>query len=107
MNCRRFRTPTLRNVALRKAFFHNGVVHTLKEAVEFYAQRDTKPENWYPRDGGVVVKFDDLPNKYHANVDKEPPFGGKPGGSPSLTDEEIRDVVSFLETLTDGFRAAH
>lgn len=48
--CGRFMTPTLRNVALRKTFFHNGALHTLKEAVEFYVQRDTNPEKWYPRD---------------------------------------------------------
>src|SRR5262249_31610832 len=27
--CGLFRTPTLRNVALRKVFFHNGVAHSL------------------------------------------------------------------------------
>jgi cytochrome c peroxidase len=30
--CGRFITPTLRNVALRRTFFHNGKVHTLREA---------------------------------------------------------------------------
>lgn len=102
--CGRFMTPTLRNVAVRKTFFHNGAVHSLKEAVEFYAQRDTKPEKWYPvRGGGTVVKFDDLPAKYRGNVDRDPPFGKMPGEKPALTDEEIEDVIAFLETLTDGF----
>ena len=39
--CGRFRTPSLRNVALRPVFFHNGKVRTLKDAVEFYADRDS------------------------------------------------------------------
>ncbi len=47
--CGLFRTPTLRNVATRKAFFHNGVFHSLKDAVAFYATRDTDPGRWYPR----------------------------------------------------------
>jgi cytochrome c peroxidase len=97
-------TPTLRNVAVRRAFFHNGLFHTLKEVVEFYTQRDTNPEKWYPRsDDGTVLKFDDLPPKYRGNVDNDLPSGRMPGANPALTDEEIRDLVAFLETLTDGF----
>lgn len=103
--CGRFMTPTLRNVALRHTFFHNGIVHTLKEAVEFYVQRDSSPENWYPRDSeGSVLKFDDLPRQYRDNIDIDLPFGRKPGSAPVLTEDEIRDIVTFLETLTDGFQ---
>ena len=103
--CGRFMTPSLRNVATRKTFFHNGAVHSLSAAVEFYAQRDTNPEKWYPRDrNGAIVKFDDLPPQYRANVDTEAPFGRLPGAKPALTNDEIADVVAFLRTLTDGFR---
>jgi cytochrome c peroxidase len=103
--CGRFMTPTLRNVALRKTFFHNGVFGTLKEVLEFYAQRDTNPEKWYPRKAdGTVVTFDDLPLPYRGNVDGDPPFGGMAGGKAALTDQEIGDLIAFLETLTDGFR---
>ena len=81
------------------------VVHTLKEAVAFYAQRDTNPEKWYPRNhDGTVAKFNDLPAKYRGNVEREAPFGRKPGDAPALSDEEIEDVVAFLKTLSDGFR---
>jgi cytochrome c peroxidase len=99
--CGRFMTPTLRNVATRQTFFHNGVVHSLREAVAFYVQRDTAPETWYPHG-----KFDDLPARYHENVEMEPPFGRRPGDPPALTEAEIDDVVAFLQTLTDGFTAA-
>lgn len=102
--CGCFITPTLRNVATRRAFFHNGVFHTLKEAVAFYAQRDTNPERWYPTNhDGDVVKFDDLPPKYRDNVERNAPFGRKRGDAPALSDQEIDDIVGFLGTLTDGF----
>ena len=48
-------TPSLRNVATRRTFFHNGVFHTLKEVIEFYAQRDTNPHKWYPMDRHGIV----------------------------------------------------
>jgi cytochrome c peroxidase len=30
-----FLTPTLRNVALRRVFFHNGVFHSLTQVLDF------------------------------------------------------------------------
>jgi cytochrome c peroxidase len=103
--CGFFRAPSLRNVALRKSFFHNGVMHSLRDAVAFYAERDTKPEKWFPRAaGGSIRKYDDLPRQYWKNVNDEPPFGQKPGDSPPLTDTEIDEIVAFLKTLTDGYR---
>jgi cytochrome c peroxidase len=106
--CGRFRTPTLRNVATRHTFFHNGVFHTLREAVAFYATRDTNPERWFPRDqNGVVQKFNDLPKEYWKNIDVEDaPLDRHLGDVPALNDAEIDDIVVFLGTLTDGYRAA-
>jgi cytochrome c peroxidase len=102
--CGLFRTPSLRNVALRKSFFHNGIFHDLRRAVEFYATRDTDPGRWYPRNpDGSVHKFDDLPPQYWKNLSDEPPFDRKPGDPPALTEAEIDDVVAFLNTLTDGW----
>jgi cytochrome c peroxidase len=101
--CGRFRTPTLRNVALRQSFFHNGAVHTLEEAIRFYVQRDTQPARWYGRNAdGSVARFDDLPPRFQANVNTDPPFGAKPGDAPALDDSEIDDVAAFLKTLTDA-----
>lgn len=102
--CGLFKTPSLRNVATRHAFYHNGVFHTLQDAVGFYATRDTQPQRWYPRtaDGGVR-KFDDLPARYHGNVNVEPPFGGEAGGKPLLSVGDVEDIVVFLNTLTDGY----
>jgi cytochrome c peroxidase len=101
--CGRFRTPTLRNVATRSAFFHNGVVHTLRDAVAFYTTRDSQPERWYGRGpDGAPAPFDDLPSEYRPNVEVGTPFGQHPGGPPSLSDDEIDAIVAFLETLTDA-----
>jgi cytochrome c peroxidase len=99
--CGMFKAPTLRNVALKQSFYHNGVFHTLREAVDFYAKRDTDPGKWYPRGpDGAVRKFDDLPAAYAGNVNMEMPFGGKR----VLSDADVDDLVAFLGTLTDGFR---
>ncbi|MBU7442697.1 cytochrome-c peroxidase [Paraburkholderia fungorum] len=102
--CGIFRTPTLRNVALKKSFFHNGIYHSLDQVVRFYAQRDTNPEKFYPVSKGKVQKFDDLPQRYWANLNTEPPFDRKPGDKPALDEAEIKDVVAFLNTLTDGYK---
>src|SRR5262249_5119551 len=69
--CGMFKTPTLRNVTTRKAFFHNGKFKTLREVIEFYNTRDTNPERWYPRVHGKVQKFDDLPAQYRVNLDTQ------------------------------------
>ncbi|MDR3514876.1 MAG: cytochrome c peroxidase [Azospirillaceae bacterium] len=101
--CGLFMTPTLRNVATRHSFFHNGVIHSLKEAIAFYVERDTKPEKWYPPDAdGKVHKFDDLWSAYVGNVEMDAPFGGQPGDPPALSEAEIDDMVAFLRTLTDA-----
>jgi len=100
-----FKVPSLRNVAQRKVFFHNGRFKTLKEAITFYVQRDTHPEKWYPKSAdGTVLKFDDLPAKYHKNVNTtEVPYNRRPGDDPALSDDEVDDVIAFLQTLNDGY----
>jgi cytochrome c peroxidase len=101
--CGLFRTPSLRNVALRKHFFHNGSIHTLRDAVAFYATRDTDPARWYAHAGGRPA-YDDLPQKYWGNVSHEVPFAPLPDGKPRLNNREIDDIVAFLKTLTDGYK---
>ena len=102
--CGLFKTPSLRNVALRQTFFHNGAVHSLRDAVAFYVERDTNPGKWYSHDAdGNVRKYDDLPEEYRGNLNNEPPFGERPGSGPALTSAEIDDIVAFLATLTDGY----
>jgi len=102
--CGLFRTPTLRNVATRRVFLHNGVFHRLEDVVRFYAERDTRPQKWYSLGkDGVAVKFDDLPVQYQGNVERLAPFDRHTGDQPAMNEDEIRDIVVFLNTLTDGY----
>jgi cytochrome c peroxidase len=106
--CGMFLTPTLRNVALRKVFFHNGVFHSLQEVQDFYNYRDTDPGRVFRRAAdGRVAKFDDIPARYLGNVDVvDPPFDRHLGDPPAMTPQEETDIIAFLRTLTDGYRAA-
>ncbi len=105
-NCGLFKTPTLRNVATRGIFFHNGVYKNLRDVVRFYVLRDTEPEKIYPRAAdGTIAIYNDLPPQYRKNIDViDAPFDRKPGDKPALNDAEIDDLVAFLKTLTDGYR---
>ncbi len=101
--CGMFKTPTLRNVAARKVFFHNGRFHSLRDAVSFYAERDARPERWYPRRGGTLQLYDDLPPPLRGNADHvDPPFDRGHADTPALTPDEVDDIVAFLSTLTDA-----
>jgi len=102
--CGLFRTPSLRNVALRRVFFHNGIFRRLEDVVHFYAERDTQPQKWYPRAmDGSILKFDDLPGQYQRNVDTLAPFDRHTGDQPAMSDADIKAIVAFLNTLTDGY----
>ena len=103
-----FKTPTLRNVATRQVFFHNGRFHTLKEALRFYVERDTNPGEWYPHDHDQDANsFDDLPVALRPNVDKITlPFSGSKGRRPVWNEDEIDDVIAFLTTLSDDDQVA-
>lgn len=107
-NCGLFKTPTLRNVATRHVFFHNGVYRSLEDVTRFYVKRDTNPETIYPKGAdGQVQKYNDLPAQYQANIDViDAPLNRKPGQQPALDDAQIADVVTFLKTLTDGYDPA-
>ncbi|HEY0181627.1 MAG TPA: cytochrome c peroxidase [Rhodopila sp.] len=137
--CGLFKVPTLRNVATRGAFFHNGVMHSLTQVVHFYNTRDTNPEYWYPATGGsgaptanpsyalfpqsvpgaTVQKFNDLPVAYQGNIDEEIPLGTGdggdntlgsgtaprlPGSTPIMSEQDVQDVVCFLNILSDGYK---
>ncbi|MEN8141876.1 MAG: cytochrome c peroxidase [Thermodesulfobacteriota bacterium] len=72
-----FKTPTLRNVAKTAPYMHDGSLKTLKEVVDFY------------NNGGLVKKSDPL-------------FDFQSGGIRplDLSEEEVADLVAFLEALT-------
>jgi cytochrome c peroxidase len=100
--CGMFKTPTLRNVAARGAFFHNGRFHDLTEALRFYVERNTAPGKWYPHPGGPQ-RYDDLPPDLQDNVDTRiAPFNTPANGQPVWSEADIADVAAFLKTLTDA-----
>jgi len=103
--CGMFLTPTLRNVATRRVFFHNGAFRSLRQVLDFYNFRDVDPGRVYPRAAdGAVAKLNDLPPQYRANLDvSDPPFDRKPGDAPAMTSEDEEDLIAFLQTLTDGY----
>jgi len=78
-----FKTPGLRNVALTAPYFHNGGYATLRSVVEFYNR------------GG------NFPKENAANLDAN--YAGPLG----LNDQEMDDLVSFMEALTDPRVAKH
>lgn len=90
--CGKFRMPTLRNVAERPAFMHNGVFKNLRDVLRFYASRNT------------ATVSDDLPARYQANIEVvKAPFNRLPADGPALSEPEIDDLLAFLQTLSDGF----
>jgi cytochrome c peroxidase len=126
--CGMFKAPSLRNVATRTTFFHNGAIHSLEQAIRFYNTRDTMPQLWYPTVGGTpkakpdsdfptyglittqyvggtVQKFDDLPRAYRGNIDTQLPLDGRAAGSaPPMSETDVADLICFLKTLTDGYQ---
>lgn len=75
-----FRVPSLRNVGLRRSFFHNGRFSTLNEVVAFYNR------------GG------DFPNNPNVPNNLIRPLALGPG--------QQNDLVAFLQSLTDPRVAA-
>ena len=72
----KFKTPTLRNIEMSAPYMHDGRFATLEEVVEHY------------NSGG----------KYSTTVD---PLMKKLGVGLQLTNQEKKDLVSYLKTLTD------
>jgi len=76
----KFKTPTLRNIALSPPYSHNGSFPTLSEMVAFL------------NDSSAYVP------EVLENID--------PGvGNMGLSDSDVADLVAFLTTLTDGYQS--
>ncbi|MCB1377123.1 MAG: c-type cytochrome [Alphaproteobacteria bacterium] len=89
----KFKTPSLRNVAVTGPYMHNGVFSDLRTVILFYnkynsksAKRQINPETgmyWASPEVPANISLDELE------------FG------PALKDREIDALVAFLRTLTD------
>jgi cytochrome c peroxidase len=89
----KFKTPTLRNVAVTGPYMHNGVFAELRTVILFYnkynsksVKRQINPETGAPWSAPEV----------EGNLSRdELEFG------PALKDRDIDALVAFLRTLTD------
>ena len=81
----KFRPPTLRNVAVTAPYMHDGSIATLSEVLDHYAA------------GGRTSASGPLAWVGHDNPNRAPNVHGF-----SLTADEKRDVIAFLESLTDS-----
>jgi len=100
--CGTFKMPSLRNVAEREAYMHNGFFTKLRDVVSFYATRNSDPKRWY----GPAGVPNDLPIAYIPNIIRDRvPFNRPADAGPALNEREIDDLVAFLKTLSDGFEA--
>jgi cytochrome c peroxidase len=97
----RFQVPTLRNVDKRpypgfiKAYGHNGYFKSLKSIVHFYNTRDVLPR-CSPNDPGEGTTCWPAPE---STKNMNTKFVGRLG----LSNEEEDALVSFMQTLSDGF----
>ena len=87
----KLRIPSLRNCAVTAPYEHNGVFKTLREVVMFNNTRDVPGANW---------PAPEVPQNVHRHMPPMPRTFGQLG----LTDQQVDDIVAFLQTLTDGFK---
>ena len=80
----RFKAPTLRNVATSAPYLHDGSVATLADVIDIYAA------------GGRVVTSGPGAGDGRISPFKSPLITGF-----AITSEEKRDLIAFLESLTD------
>lgn len=90
----KFRTPTLRNVAVTAPYMHNGIFADLRTVILFYNTYNTRNEARLinPETG---ARFG--PPEVPGTVARDMLEVG-----PALDDQRIDALVAFLETLTDA-----
>ena len=86
----KFKIPSLRNCAITAPYEHNGVFTTLREVVMFNNTRDVSAAAW---------PAPEVPQNVHRHMPPMPRTFGQLG----LTDQQVDDIVAFLQTLTDGY----
>jgi cytochrome c peroxidase len=86
----RFRTPSLRNVALTAPYMHNGVLTTLEDVLRFY-------DNGRSENPDVVAG-----RGRRGGSDGVARLAGEFRRVADMSDDEMRDIVAFLASLTDS-----
>jgi cytochrome c peroxidase len=80
----RFKAPSLRNIALTAPYMHDGSIQTLREVVEHYAA------------GGRTITEGE-----YAGIGSDNPYKSEFVPGFIISEEEMADLLTFLETLTD------
>lgn len=80
----RFRAPTLRNIALTAPYMHDGSISTLDEVIRTYAA------------GGRNIESGPNAGDGRANPFRDGFISGF-----EISEDDIQNVISFLESLTD------
>lgn len=80
----KFRTPTLRNIAVTAPYMHDGSIATLSEVIDHYAE------------GGRTIK-----SGPKAGIGRNNPHKSEFVIGFSISKEEKLDLIAFLESLTD------
>jgi cytochrome c peroxidase len=93
------KVPTLRNIELTAPYMHNGYFNDLRNVVDFYNTRDSKPACPNPLTAEAdAIKQGCWPvAEITENVNKEEL------GDLKLTEQEVDDIVAFMRILTDGY----
>lgn len=86
----KFKTPTLRNVAVTAPYMHNGVFKELKTVLLFLDSYNNPVRQINPETGKAWEKAEYEPTIAHQKLKAKP-----------LNDEEIKALEAFLNTLTD------
>jgi len=89
----RFKTPTLRNVAVTGPYMHNGVFRDLRTVILFYNTYNTRNPDRHinPETGKTFEKPEVAKNISITELEM----------GPALDDRRIDALVAFLKTLTD------
>jgi cytochrome c peroxidase len=91
----RFRTPSLRNVALTAPYMHNGVLATLQDVLRFYDNgRSENPNVSNVRDG-------DRGRDRGRSGDGIARVSGQFRRVDDMSESEMADIIAFLNALTD------
>jgi cytochrome c peroxidase len=97
----RFKVPTLRNIAVTAPYMHNGYFTDLRSVVEFYNDRDLRSRCADP----VWTRPVDAQSQHCWPAPEVPEtVNHMELGHLGLSDQEIDDIVAFLQTLTDGWQ---
>jgi cytochrome c peroxidase len=89
----RFRTPSLRNVALTPPYMHNGTLSTLEDVLRFYDRGRSENPN-------VVAARRDRDDDEDED-DGRARLSGRFQRVDDMSDAEMRDIIAFLQSLTD------